>query len=282
MAELKQIGVIGGGTMGAGIVHALLAAGVSVTLVESSPETLQRARDRVTASLDAAADRGKLSAPAGELATRLIGSVDYADLSGVDLVIEAVPESPQLKAQVLKAIEAVVGADVVVATNTSSLSIDELAEPLAHPDRFVGMHFFNPVPASALVEVVRGSATSPAALSMAHRVTKLVGKESIEVRDSPGFATSRLGVLLGLEGIRMVEEAVGSPADIDQAMVLGYKHPMGPLRLTDLVGLDVRLGIAEYLHGKLGERFAPPALLRQMVADGKLGKKTGQGFYTWT
>ena len=267
--------------MGTGIAHVLLATNVSVTLVESDAVSLDRARQRLRESLDAASARGKLSASADALIERLAGSCAVADLRGADLVIEAVPESVSLKRRVLAAIEDAVAAHTVVATNTSSLSVDELAAEMRHPDRLVGMHFFNPVPASALVEVVRGPRTGPQAVRTAHAVATTLGKESIEVADVPGFATSRLGVLLGLEAIRMVEERVASPEDIDKAMVLGYRHPMGPLRLTDLVGLDVRLGIAEYLHGKLGERFAPPRLLRAKVDRGELGKKTGQGFYRW-
>jgi 3-hydroxybutyryl-CoA dehydrogenase len=288
MVRLGRVGLIGGGTMGAGIAHVLLAAGVPVTLVESDAEALARARQRLAASLEAAAARGKLAAPPAALLGRLTGSCDAATVGGVDLVIEAVPESAELKRTVLAAVESAVeaaaaaaGREPVLATNTSSLSIDELAAGLRRPDRFVGMHFFNPVPASALVEVVRGAGSAPAAVRLAHEVAALLGKESIEVADSPGFATSRLGVLLGLEAIRMVQEGVAAPEDIDKAMVLGYRHPMGPLRLGDLVGLDVRLDVAEYLHGRFGDRFAPPRLLREMVADGRLGKKSGQGFYRW-
>jgi len=297
MVELDRVGVLGGGTMGAGIAHALLAAGIPVTLVESDAKAMARAMDRVAASLDAAAARGKLAEPPAALLARLTGACDPAAVAGANLVIEAVPESVELKRAVLAAAEAAVeaaaeaaagpgpgpapGPGPVLATNTSSMSVDELAVGLRRPDRFVGMHFFNPVPASGLVEVVHGSASAPGAVRLAREVAALLGKESIEVADSPGFATSRLGVLLGLEAIRMVEEGVAGVEDIDRAMVLGYRHPMGPLRLGDLVGLDVRLGVAEYLHGKFGERFAPPRLLREMVADGRLGKKAGQGFYRW-
>ena len=276
-----RVAVVGGGTMGAGITHVLLAAGLPVTLVEASPDDLARARQQVAASLDRAAARGRLDRPAAEVLAGLTGTVDVADLAGAGLVIEAVPEDPALKGVVLPAVEAAAGPAAVVATNTSSLSIDELAAGLRRPERFVGMHFFNPVPASALVEVVRGRATSPEALAAAHRLAALAGKETIEIADSPGFATSRLGVAIGLEAIRMVQEGVGTPEDIDKAMVLGYRYPMGPLRLGDLVGLDVRLSIAEYLHARLGDRFDPPELLRRMVAEGRLGKKTGRGFYNW-
>lgn len=277
----RHAAVIGGGTMGVGITHVLLDAGVPVTLTETDTARLQAARRAVQASLAASTARGKLSTSPAAAEAQLTTSVRVSDLADAELVVEAVPESITLKHEVLSRAEAVVADTAVLATNTSSLSINQLAKPLRRPARFLGMHFFNPVPASALVEVVRGSATSDAALRTAHAVAALVGKESIEVTDAPGFATSRLGVLLGLEAIRMVEDGVASAADIDKAMVLGYRHPMGPLRLTDLVGLDVRLGIAEYLYGELGDRFAPPRLLREMVAAGRLGKKTGQGFYPW-
>jgi 3-hydroxybutyryl-CoA dehydrogenase len=205
-----------------------------------------------------------------------------AELPGdVALVIEAVPELPGVKAGVLAATERVVGPRCVIASNTSSLSITALARALELPGRFVGMHFFNPVPASSLVEIVTGEATGADAIEQAARWTRTLGKNEVVVRDSPGFATSRLGVLLGLEAIRMVEEGVAGPDEIDRAMELGYRHPMGPLRSTDLVGLDVRLNIAEHLATALGPRFEPPALLRDKVARGELGRKTGQGFYRW-
>jgi 3-hydroxybutyryl-CoA dehydrogenase len=181
----------------------------------------------------------------------------------------------------LAAVEATVDSSTPIATNTSSLSIDELAMALERPERFCGLHFFNPVPASELVEIVVGSRTSPSLVTEAGAWVSALGKTPIVVRDSPGFASSRLGVALGLEAVRMVAEGVASAEDIDTAMTLGYKHAVGPLRLTDLVGLDVRLGIAEYLASKLGERFEAPALLREMVARGELGRKTGRGFYEW-
>ncbi|MGN0120660.1 MAG: 3-hydroxyacyl-CoA dehydrogenase family protein, partial [Streptomyces albidoflavus] len=210
----------------------------------------------------------------------------FADaVTGLDpateLVVEAVPEDAGLKAKLLAAAEQVVGEGTVLATNTSSLSVTELAAVLERPGRFLGLHFFNPVPASALIELVVADDTDPAVVGRALAWTAALGKKDVVVKDSPGFASSRLGVALGLEAIRMVEEGVASAEAIDDAMRLGYKHPMGPLRLTDLVGLDVRLAIAEYLHATLGERFAPPRLLRDKVARGELGRSTGQGFHTW-
>ena len=197
------------------------------------------------------------------------------------VVVEAIPEIPDAKRDLLAAAEKVVPPTALLASNTSSLSITDLAGALERPERFLGMHFFNPVPLSALVELVVGEGTAPGAVDDARQWVARLGKESIEVRDAPGFATSRLGVALGLEAIRMVEEGVATPADIDKGMMLGYRHPMGPLRLTDLVGLDVRLAIAEHLAATLGPRFEPPALLRDKVANGELGKKSGRGFYDW-
>jgi 3-hydroxybutyryl-CoA dehydrogenase len=186
-----------------------------------------------------------------------------------------------LKREALRRAEDLLPADAVLATNTSSLSIDTLAEGLKRPGAFLGMHFFNPVPASTLVELVLGAATAPSTAAAAGGWVRALGKTAITVRDSPGFASSRLGVLLGLEAIRMVEEGVATAEDIDTAMRLGYKHPVGPLRLTDIVGLDVRLDIAEYLARELGPRYEPPDLLRRMVAEGMLGRKSGQGFFFW-
>jgi 3-hydroxybutyryl-CoA dehydrogenase len=192
-----------------------------------------------------------------------------------------VPEDVRLKTAILEGLGRRFGAEALIASNTSSISIDELSTVVEHPERFLGMHFFNPVPASRLVEVVRGLATSDDVVGRAVRLVDALLKQPVVVSDSPGFASSRLGVLLGLEAIRMLEEGVASARDIDLAMELGYGHRMGPLRSTDLVGLDVRLGIAEYLEQELGPRFAPPALLREMTEQGRLGRKSGSGFFEW-
>ncbi|MEV0486993.1 3-hydroxyacyl-CoA dehydrogenase family protein [Streptomyces sp. NPDC050508] len=276
------VGVIGGGRMGAGIAQSFAVAGSAVTVVESGEQASAAALDRVATGLKRAAERGLLSEPAEQVLARvtMADSVDGLP-ADADLVVEAVPEDAGLKARVLAAAEQAVGATTVLATNTSSLSVTELASVLTRPGRFLGMHFFNPVPASALVEIVVAPNTEAAVVSAALDWTHALGKKDVTVKDSPGFASSRLGLALGLEAIRMVEEGVAEPEAIDDAMSLGYKHPMGPLRLTDLVGLDVRLAIAEYLHSTLGERFAPPQLLRDKVARGELGRKTGQGFYEW-
>ena len=276
------VGVIGGGRMGAGIAQSFAAAGSSVTVVESGERASAAALDRVATGLKRAAERGLLGEPAEQVLARvtMADSVDRLP-ADADLVVEAVPEDAGLKARVLAAAERAVGTTTVLATNTSSLSVTELAAALTRPGRFLGMHFFNPVPASALVEIVVAPGTEAATVGAVLGWTHALGKKDVTVKDSPGFASSRLGLALGLEAIRMVEEGVAEPEAIDDAMSLGYKHPMGPLRLTDLVGLDVRLAIAEYLHSTLGERFAPPQLLRDKVARGELGRKTGQGFYTW-
>ncbi|MCZ0991751.1 3-hydroxyacyl-CoA dehydrogenase family protein [Streptomyces diastatochromogenes] len=276
------VGVIGGGRMGAGIAQSFATAGSSVTVVESGEEAAAAALDRIATGLKRAAERAGLAGPAEQVLARIttVNAVENLP-ADADLVVEAVPEDAALKARLLAAAEQAVGATTVLATNTSSLSVTELASVLARPDRFLGMHFFNPVPASELVELVVAPGTGADVVRAALEWTHVLGKKDVVVKDSPGFASSRLGVALGLEAIRMVEEGVAGPEAIDDAMRLGYKHPMGPLRLTDLVGLDVRLAIAEYLHATLGERFAPPRLLRDKVARGELGRKTGQGFYTW-
>ncbi|MFA9429976.1 3-hydroxyacyl-CoA dehydrogenase family protein [Egicoccus sp. AB-alg2] len=279
--SLTTVGVAGGGTMGVGIVHRCLVNDLEVVLVERDDAEAAAARERVAGSLERAARRGYLDADVDEVFGRLTVAGEPGALAGVDLVVEAVPEVVDLKQGLLGRIEAAVGDDVVIGTNTSSLSIDGLAKALQGPERFCGMHFFNPVPASDLLELIRGSATAPATMTAAADLGGRLGLTTIEVGDAPGFATSRLGVALGLEAIRMVQDGVASAEDIDTAMRLGYKHPIGPLRLTDLVGLDVRLGIAEYLAGELGPRFEPPQLLRDLVASGKLGKKSGEGFFTW-
>ncbi|MET8830192.1 3-hydroxyacyl-CoA dehydrogenase family protein [Streptomyces sp. NPDC004610] len=278
----RTVGVVGGGRMGAGIAQSFATAGSAVTVVENGEEAAEAALERIGASLRRAEGRGHLS----ESADAVLGRVRAVDgPEGLDpdteLVVEAVFEDAGLKAGLLTRVEAAVGDATVLATNTSSLSVTDLAAALRRPERFLGMHFFNPVPASALIEIVVAPESAEGVVRSALEWTRALGKQEVVVKDSPGFASSRLGLALGLEAIRMVEEGVAAPEAIDDAMRLGYRHPMGPLRLTDLVGLDVRLAIAEYLHSTLGERFAPPELLRQMVAKGELGQKSGQGFYTW-
>ena len=278
----KNVGVVGGGRMGAGIAQVFATLGSTVTIAESGDR--QAALQRVSDGLDRAHERGKLGDAAPATILGRVSTVEAPDAlpPALDLVVEAVPELVDLKLGVLALVEKTVSPNTVIATNTSSISIAELGAVLNDPARLIGMHFFNPVPASTLVEIVRAPATDAAVVETVRAWVSLLGKTEVLVNDSPGFATSRLGVCLGLEAIRMLEEGVADAESIDRAMELGYRHPMGPLRSTDLVGLDVRLAIAEHLAKTLGERFAPPALLREKVARGELGRKTGQGFYTWS
>lgn len=278
----RIVAVVGGGRMGAGIAQVFATLGATVTVAESTADAADTARDRVLRGLERAAEKGNLDGELGAIMQRLHTVTALADLpANADLIVEAVPEIAAVKIEVLSTVEQVVKPSAILASNTSSLSIAELGAALTHPARFVGMHFFNPVPASSLVEVVRAPGTDDAVVDAVLAWVTALGKSSVLVNDSPGFATSRLGVGLGLEAIRMLEEGVADAESIDRAMELGYRHPMGPLRSTDLVGLDVRLAIAEHLHKTLGDRFAPPQLLRDKVARGELGRKTGQGFYTW-
>lgn len=281
---MQTIAVVGAGTMGQGIAQVAATAGFTVFLHDASAGALQAALDGIRRRLESAVQKGKMSEEERDAAVVRIQpapSLEAAVRRG-DLVIEAVPEKLDLKVRVFRALDTAAPARALLATNTSSLSVGRIAAATRRPQNVLGMHFFNPVPAMPLVEVIRAERTAPATIEAALGVARRMGKEAIVVRDSPGFATSRLGVLLGLEAMRMLEEGVASPEDIDKAMTLGYRHPMGPLRLSDLVGLDVRLAIAEYLHRELrSEAYRPPEILRRMVAEGKLGKKTGQGFYRW-
>ncbi len=274
------VGVLGGGRMGVGIAHAFLINGSDVVVVERDSQAAIEASERLQGNLLKSVERGVLS-NFDAASEHAVVTIDSSEFARCGLVIEAVPEDLELKTTALQQVESVIGEDAYLATNTSSLSLDRIAESLRKPERFIGLHYFNPVPASTLVEVVVGSHTAPELVSLAQAWVEDIKKTPIVVKDSPGFASSRLGVAIALEAMRMVEEGVASAQDIDLAMELGYKHPSGPLRTTDIVGLDVRLGIAEYLESKLGERFAPPAILREKVAKGELGRKSGTGFYEW-
>lgn len=286
MSDLTKIpdhvGVIGGGRMGGGIAHAFLMAGSRVTVIEREPIALQAAVERIERSVAKSIELGAVDANLDEVTQRLQVVLDYDQLRDCGLVVEAVFEDFDVKIEALTAAEAALGDQAVLASNTSSISLADLAEPLNRPERFLGLHFFNPVPASKLIEVVIAPKTGQDVVAAAPRWVEQLAKTPVVVKDSPGFASSRLGVAIALEAIRMVEEGVASAQDIDAAMELGYRHPQGPLKTTDIVGLDVRLGIAEYLSEHLGERFAPPQLLREMVERGELGRKSGKGFYDWT
>ena len=279
--EARRVAVVGGGTMGAGIAYVLAMAGFATILVEPDAARSEAARETMRAAAADAVRRGRIDAAGAEArlggVRALAAASDLPD--GLDLVIETVPERRELKERVLSEIAA--RAPALIATNTSALSIDDLSGAVADPASFLGMHFFNPVWSLKLVEIVRGRATSDAAVARAQDFATAIGKENAVVADSPGFATSRLDLVLALEAIRMVEDGVAGAADIDRAMTVAYRHPMGPLRLTDIVGLDVRLDIARHLGAALGPHFAPPRLLQDMVARGELGRKSGRGFYDW-
>lgn len=281
---ITRVAVLGAGTMGNGIAQVCAMAGYEVALHDPQPGAVERAVETIRANLEKGVERGKVSAEMRDLALgALRGAPSAANAaSAADLVIEAAPESMALKTSIFGELSRAAPPHAILATNTSSLSVSRIAEATGRPERVIGLHFFNPVHIMKLLEVVRGRETAEETVDASLAFARRIGKEPIVVTDTPGFASSRLGVVLGLEAMRMVEQGVASPADIDKAMELGYNHPMGPLRLTDLVGLDVRLGIAEYLHGELGgEQYRPPEILRRMVAEGKLGKKSGEGFYAW-
>lgn len=284
MSEHKgTVAVLGAGTMGRGIAQVAATAGYRVVVRDLSAEQLALVSSSARSSLERMVAKGKVTAEARDGALARLHTTQSFDeaVESAEVVIEAVPEKMDLKLELFRALDRAAPAHALLATNTSSLSVTEMASAVADPGRVVGLHFFNPVPVMELCEVVRGLRTSEGSVQRALELVSALGKSPVVVRDFPGFATSRLGVILGVEAIRMVEQGVASPADIDRAMKLGYRHPMGPLELGDLVGLDVRLNILEHLHRELGEQFRPPVLLRQMVRAGKLGKKSGEGFYRW-
>jgi len=280
---IETIAVIGAGTMGHGIAQVAAQAGYAVVLSDMNDELVARGLARIDDNLKKGIERGKLTEAArGAALSRIRTTTALEEIAAADLVIEAVIEKLDAKRDLCNRLDRLCKPETVLATNTSSLSIAAIAEATSRADRLIGMHFFNPVHLMKLIEVVVAPSTSQSTLDAALAVAARVGKEAIVVKDVPGFATSRLGVALGLEAMRMLEQQVASAEDIDKAMALGYNHPMGPLRLTDLVGLDIRLNIAEYLFDRLGsEVFRPPDILRRKVAEGKLGKKTGEGFYKW-
>jgi len=280
---IERAAVLGAGTMGSGVAQACAMVGVGVVMRDVAEPALEAGLAAVDESLARFVKKQKLSqeqADAARARIRTSVSLEQA-VEGADLVVEAIPEIMALKLETFAELDRLAPGHALLATNTSSLSVTEIAGATARPERVVGMHFFNPVPVMKLLEVVRGLRSSDEAIARATAFGERLGKQPIVVRDWPGFATSRLGVILGCEAIRMLEQGVASPADIDKAMELGYRHPMGPLRTGDLVGLDVRLAIAEHLATVYGERFEPPELLRRMVEEGKLGRKSGEGFYEW-
>jgi 3-hydroxybutyryl-CoA dehydrogenase len=280
---MRTLTVIGAGTMGHGIAHVAAVAGLEVRLVDAIAGVAAAGKGKIEKNLAKGVELGKVTAADRDAALARITAVDdlVAACSGSDCVIEAVPEKIDLKREIFAVADKHAAPEALLATNTSSLSVAQIASAVKDPSRVVGMHFFNPVHVMKLVEIVKHASSSPDKVAAAVALSEKFGKTPIVVADSPGFASSRLGLVIGLEAMRMVEQGVASAADIDTAMKLGYGHPMGPLELTDLVGLDVRLGIAEYLTLEIGPGFTPPQVLRDKVAAGKLGKKSGEGFYQW-
>jgi 3-hydroxybutyryl-CoA dehydrogenase len=284
---IKKVGVLGCGLMGSGIAQVSAMAGYNVVVLETEQKAIDKGFAGIEKSLgkltEKPVEKGGITAEQKSAAQgRMKGTLNRQDLADCDLIVEAIIENVEIKKKMYADLDAIVKKDCIFATNTASISVTDLMAATKRPERFIGLHFFNPVWAMSLVEVVTGAATAPTTIAQALTVCRQLGKETIVVENSPGFASSRLGICLGLEAMRMVEEGIASPADIDRAMELGYKHPMGPLRLTDLVGLDVRLDIAHTLEAALGPRFAPPQILVDRVAAGELGKKTGRGFYDWS
>lgn len=275
--------VLGAGTMGQGIAQVCAAAGHETRVFDAAEGRAGEAIKAIGAQLEKLVQKGKITGDARHATmSKLTSSSDpAAAAAGADVLIEAVPEDLALKVSVLSPLLGAAAKNALVATNTSSLSVTELGARLGVAERTVGMHFFNPPPVMELVEIVRGVSTAEETVERALSFVRGLEKTPIVVRDFPGFATSRLGVAIGAEAMRMLEQGVASAEDIDRGMELGYRHPMGPLKLTDLVGLDVRLAILEHLQREIGEQFRPPAILRQRVRAGKLGKKSGEGFYKW-
>jgi 3-hydroxybutyryl-CoA dehydrogenase len=281
--EIRTITVLGAGTMGHGIAQLAARAGYEVRLYDVDPIATDRGIKKVREGLEKAVQKGKLPAEELEAAKARVHPETKMEpaVEGADLVIEAAPEDLELKKRLFTRLSQHARPDAILATNTSSLPITEIAASATKPERVIGLHFFNPPPIMPLLEIVVGERTAPFVVTAARAFGARMGKEVVVVRDSPGFATSRLGLAIALEAMRMLQEGVATAEEIDRAMELGYNHPMGPLKLTDHVGLDVRLKIAEHLSEELGERFRPPEVLRRMVRAGKLGKKSGEGFYKY-
>jgi len=281
--DVQRVLVVGAGVMGTGIAHVATRAGYRTELFDVAPGAAQRAMERIGESLGRAVEKARCTAQDRDEALARLAVAPELDTAAAvaDLIIEAAPEDLQLKKDLFARLSRAARPEAILASNTSSLPITALAGAARHPSRVIGLHFFNPVPVMKLLEIVQGERTDGMVVTACRAVGARMGKEVVVVRDAPGFATSRLGIALALEAIRMVEEGVASAEEIDRAIELGYGHPMGPLKLTDHVGLDVRLAIAEHLCSELGERFRPPQILRRMVRAGKLGKKSGEGFYKY-
>ena len=283
MEPVKRLVVVGGGTMGSGIAHSGMVSGFETVLNDVSIQFLDESVRRITRALDEGVERGKLDAAGKKAAlARLHVQQDLSDaVEGAGLVIEAVPEDITIKCRLFGRLDSVASAETVLATNTSSLSITEIAAATNRPDRVIGMHFFNPVPKMKLVEIVRGLETSQGTYEVVQDVARRMGKETVDIKESPGFVTSRINALIGNEAFYLLQEGVASARDIDKALRLGLNHPLGPFEMVDLVGLDVRLGVLNYLYERLGEKYRPCPLLVQYVKAGRLGRKSGRGVYDY-
>jgi 3-hydroxybutyryl-CoA dehydrogenase len=282
--DVKTIGVIGAGTMGRGIAYAAALGGYRTILEDVMPENLVNGTTWIKKALEEGVTRGKVTAEDSAAALRRIEPVSTVEAAcrESDFLIEAVPEEMELKLELYTLFDKFARPNAVMASNTSSLSIAEMAEMTYRPELCVGMHFFNPVPKMRLIEIVRAPKTSDETIAACREVGARMGKEVVVVKESPGFITSRVNALIGNEAFAMLEGGVASPEDIDKAVKLGLNHPMGPFEMVDLVGLDVRLRILEYLHSTLGEKYRPNELLKKLVADGRLGRKSGRGVYDYT
>jgi len=283
VAAIKTIAVIGAGTMGRGIAHVAALGGYRTVLEDVLPAALRKAQDEIHRNLDKAVEMEKVSSDKAKAALNLLeyaGSPEEAAREA-DLVIEAVPEEMESKIEIFTLLDKVCRPETILASNTSSLSITEIASVTYRPSKCLGMHFFNPVHKMKLLELVRALETDEQTLLAAGDVGRQMGKEVVVIRESPGFITSRINAMIGNEAFYMLQEGIASPADIDKALRLGLNHPMGPFELVDLVGLDTRLHILEYLHRTLGEKYRPAPLLVQYVKAGRLGRKTGRGVYEY-
>ena len=281
--KIERIGVIGAGTMGNGIAQVCAVAGLQVVMVDISDEAVQRGIKTLSGSLDRLVKKEKLTAAQKDASMALVtGTTDYAQLKDAQIVVEAATENPELKLRILRQIEAIVGADAVIASNTSSISITQLAAVLNKPERCIGLHFFNPVPLMGLLEVIRGLQTSDATHALAVAFAQAVGKTAVTVKNSPGFVVNRILCPMINEAIFVLQEGLATAEDIDAGMKLGCNHPIGPLALADLIGLDTMLSIMEVFHEGFGDtKYRPAPLLREMVQAGRLGRKTGRGFYNY-
>lgn len=279
--EVKTIAVVGAGTMGRGIAYAALAGGFRTLLIDVSEQVLAHAQSFIRDTLRGAQERGKWEGDRDEALAALTLTTTLEEAAAADLIIEAVPEDIRLKLDIFGRLDKVARPASIFASNTSSLSLTEMSAATSRPARFLGMHFFNPVPKMKLIELVYTPQTSEETLATAEAVGRRMGKETVRVKDSPGFATSRINALIGNEAFRMLEEGVASAEDIDKAVKLGLNHPLGPFEMADLVGLDVRLGVLGYLHRTLGERFKPSQQMVELVKAGRLGRKVGRGVYDY-